>query len=235
MKTPCSPSHSVRRTAAFTLIELLTTVGVIAALAALLLPAVNSARSKADAMQCLSNLRQLHVAYMQEVGDNDGALPWSYDFGKGTSWTEIYAESLGGNWQLADGGAKLASATGCPAQRRKLKLGGNRRTFAINISLTSDNSPIVEPGIPPKLGLFGNPSKTLLFADGPIKSATSTQNVCNSTDKFPDCLHNGRANAAFLDGHAEPLTQQQWNAMKGALPTQLNAVGTPLSIFWLGV
>lgn len=227
-----TPPRPISLRSGFTLIELLATIGIIALLSALLFPAVGKVRGKADAIQCTSNMRQLHLAYMQEVAENDGTLPKSYASGK--SWTELYAESLGGNWQVADGGARMASSTGCPAQIRKLKLGVNRRTLAINIRLT-DNEVAAKGGNPPKLAFFSFPSKTVLFADGPIKSATSTQNVFNPTDKFPDCVHGGKANAFFLDGHVESLTQAEWDAKKGTLPTNPASAGTPLSIFWLGV
>ena len=218
---------------AFTLIELLAVVGVVAVLAALLVPVASKAVGKAEAAQCLSNLRQLHVAYMQEVAENDMTLPFSYYYDLGTSWTEKYAESLGGRGQQADGGAKLAAATGCPSQRKKLRLGANRRTFAINLPLT--DNPITRLGdAPPKLSVFSQPAKTVLFADGPIKSATSTKNGLNASDTV-DTLHAQCANAAFLDGHVEPVKKERWEAMKGALPTKADSAGTEKSIFWLGV
>ena len=51
------------RTSGFTLIELLSSFGVIALLAAMLLPTLSSARESANRTKCLSNLRQLAVAF----------------------------------------------------------------------------------------------------------------------------------------------------------------------------
>ena len=59
---------------AFTLVELLVTISIIGILAALLLPAVNSARESARATQCKSNLRQFGVVMTGRAGQPDGQL-----------------------------------------------------------------------------------------------------------------------------------------------------------------
>lgn len=59
----------------FTLIELLTVVGVIALLAAILLPALQMARSRAQRVNCTSNVRQIGQLLHIYAGDSNDRLP----------------------------------------------------------------------------------------------------------------------------------------------------------------
>ncbi len=81
-------SNRVRRSG-FTLIELLVVIAIIAILAALLLPALSQSRSKAQSIQCRSNLHQLGLCWVLYAGDNQdrlvpnwGVSPWAWI----TSW-----------------------------------------------------------------------------------------------------------------------------------------------------
>ena len=60
---------------AFTLVELLVVIGIIALLIAILLPVLSRARAQANRVACLSNIKQLGTAILMYCNENDGYFP----------------------------------------------------------------------------------------------------------------------------------------------------------------
>ena len=75
---------TVRR--AFTLLELLVVVAVIALLAGLLLPALAGAKAKASGTACLNNLKQLQLCWQMYVDDHDGWVPPNLSLNTNGAW-----------------------------------------------------------------------------------------------------------------------------------------------------
>jgi prepilin-type N-terminal cleavage/methylation domain-containing protein/prepilin-type processing-associated H-X9-DG protein len=69
------PAVSRRKAAGFTLVELLVVIGVIALLISILLPALNRAREAGKRVKCMSNIRQVGMAFLQYTMDNGGRFP----------------------------------------------------------------------------------------------------------------------------------------------------------------
>lgn len=134
-----------RPKAAFSLIELLVVIAAITILAGLLLPALGSAKSQAQKIHCLSNLRQLHLAWQLYADDHRGHLapnghsPLSGLERERPSWVggwldfEERLDNIDARWLMDPGyrhGAKLApylrtsGVFKCPGDKSSVNYGG---------------------------------------------------------------------------------------------------------------
>ncbi len=77
------PRRNHLRSTGFTLIELLVVIAIIAILAAMLLPALARAKAKALQTRCLSNEKQIAIAYLLYVEDSNGFYPSQKGWGAG--------------------------------------------------------------------------------------------------------------------------------------------------------
>ena len=104
-------TNSKKNIAGFTLVELLVVIAIIALLMAVLLPALNKARTQAKRISCLNGLRQLVTAWMVYADNSDSklvnggqaGLPGPYDWVKEPWWcTPLYplptADEVGSGW-----------------------------------------------------------------------------------------------------------------------------------------
>jgi prepilin-type N-terminal cleavage/methylation domain-containing protein/prepilin-type processing-associated H-X9-DG protein len=150
------PTDRSRNQAGFTLIELLVVTSIIASLAALLLPALSRAKTKAQAIQCLNNQRQLALAWRMYAVENGGLLPYATEnFYEATTraatWVTGYLDfdpANRSNWDpaidlerspLRDLGAGNAALWKCPSDRSTLVVSGivkpRLRSQAMNLYL----------------------------------------------------------------------------------------------------
>lgn len=81
---------------AFTLVELLVVIGIIALLISILLPALNAAKSQAHTLKCAANQRTLGQTLHQYANDYKGLIPRDYSHGQQRNifWGEAFAKYL---------------------------------------------------------------------------------------------------------------------------------------------
>jgi len=93
----------------FTLIELLVVIAIIAILAAILLPTLSAARERARGLICLSNTRQLELAWVLYADDHNGQLPYNLVMTAGGSRTNINWVNNVMTWDTSPDNTNLAT------------------------------------------------------------------------------------------------------------------------------
>lgn len=191
-----------RRRAAFTLVELLVAIAVIAILAALLLPTLAKARERARRARCASNLRQIAMASFMYVDDHEHTFPIQPDDG-------VPVLAIGGHGtnfydQLNPYLNQLAIWI-CPSTR---PAPGELMSYHMNGFIIT-TSGFQQSGI-------RQPSDTLLIGES---GGTRWNQAYLRPDQHGDYLydrpqltHNGGGNATFADGHVTWYHDSNWNS-----------------------
>lgn len=206
-------AHSAQR-CRFTLIELLVVVAIIAILASLLLPALQSARAMARGRQCTNNLKQIAIAMNMYAEENGGWAP------NGT-WETPLSTYLG----MAKNAQQfflLCPTKECYATR---KTDGNsfaRINYSCNSGLDDDgtNNHGGSYYWDIKIDNLDDPSNIVLLWDsklfyelyGGANDWSSTFTTGNSTVDLP--RHNDSANIAYVQGNVSAVRQTtglRWN------------------------
>ncbi len=232
-RTTClGEAHRQRRKylAAFTLIELLAVIAIVAMLAALIIPTVNQAIAGSRCVQCLNNLRQIVLATQMYAADHDGELPPSYvrDFSTGetTTW-EAFLWEMGTSFQIQQ----------CPAFRGEAMWSGDKYTgYNYNSSYIGGRvlkrGETILPGSTPSArpSQIRHPSRCALFGDGEYESGANKF----MRSPYPGALdsdaslalggtqgfrHGRKTNVGFADGHVASLIDRYTDTAAFGIPS----------------
>lgn len=235
---PVRPAKRSDVKQAFTLIELLIVIAIIAVLAALLLPVLGRAKQKAYTTACLSNLRQLQFCWQMYAGDHEDIMTpnnFVYHVQVGTTnegtlgedsltWCRSIAPL--DDYPINDQTSLLfrynqnAAIYHCPADQSTVKDNpGKRRNRSYNMSNSIN---MTEADHYRKTTEVPRPTELFVFIDTHEDAIWDATFGVLSLGSYwqdywldvPADRHQQGANVSFVDGHVELW---KWRAKKGNL------------------
>ncbi|MBO5668550.1 MAG: hypothetical protein J6S43_05430, partial [Lentisphaeria bacterium] len=199
---------------------LLVVIAIIANLAAILLPALKSARERGHAASCINNLKQLFMSFNSYVDANDEFYPCRDEVSNGMKWAQSLAKHEGIEVDAADNAwyTKL-DVLFCPKTLKPLHSTAHvayRSGYGVaQFGPTKINSSSGQK----KQSSIVNHSRTVLVGDCTARAdkkygfnyfVNSGSYSESSSDSIIDGKHNRNGNYAFCDGHVEAISKESF-------------------------
>ncbi|MBL7107507.1 MAG: prepilin-type N-terminal cleavage/methylation domain-containing protein [Phycisphaerae bacterium] len=204
---PLTRLRSGHRKTAFTLVELLVVVGIIAILLAILMPSLGKVKATAYRLKCANNLKQIHLAMEMYLGSNDNYFPSAQD---PLSTSPFYWLWMGRGFRsfltpylVENINEENPSVLHCPQDKSEFyentsysySMSFYHSSAQINsASQTSDNYTNPKPPIAQTIFEVAKPSKKIIIGEW-----TSNHQAVSGTDKGWWCSL-GTRNFLFVDG-----------------------------------
>ena len=214
---------------AFALIELMVVIAIIAVLISIFIGGESKVKSRAHRTECISNLRQITLAWQNHPTENDDRLVLNYRPHSATNnapplpWVQGDYHYTYDSVTNADflTNPQLAAFAGtipnprvyrCPAVRHDVQGVPLIRSFGLNQYMGAGTRSETEPDYQTftRLQDVANPSQIFTFLElNPHTICTSMARVPMDTNQadgyfhMPSFLHGGRAAMAFADGHVD--------------------------------
>ncbi|HWL53215.1 MAG TPA: prepilin-type N-terminal cleavage/methylation domain-containing protein [Chthoniobacteraceae bacterium] len=204
-----------QNTNAFSLLELLISIGIVIVLAALALPARSRIRNVLDRQTCMNNLRQIGVVHFRYAADHNGVIPQAYaaDRKPSPQWYWIYSfEGYFPEFPANLVNPGRLSILRSPAVARQSKAAFIVNTYMRVRNATGKDSDLRLAMLPDPAGYILNITGSLGPDDTAVGAATHfgwIQAQPPTAGKSPSFPYDNRANALFADGHVEGLKREQ--------------------------
>jgi len=190
-----SPASRQMKLYSFTLIELLVVIAIIAILAAILLPALNSARERGRSASCISQLKNLNHKLIFYLDANEDFYPYS-------SWNQNAEDWW---WRVMDVWTSAGVSSGeqcqCPSAS------ASEGSFAISARINYGMNYYLGNNTRYKSGQIKSPSSTMIMADTKNNLHPSWGGKGGTSVGEASMRHNTRANMFCADGHADAISE----------------------------
>jgi prepilin-type N-terminal cleavage/methylation domain-containing protein/prepilin-type processing-associated H-X9-DG protein len=205
------------RKGAFTLVELLTVIAIIGILAALLLPALTSAKAKAKRIQCVANLQEIGVAFHIFLHDHDSKLPMEISTNVGGTLEFIQGALLAGgmfdykHFQAISNELSNPALFWCPTDRARSAADFFASLQNVNISYFVGAN--ADYGQPTSI-LAGDRNITNTLGSGSVVQLNGSSGL-----QWTGEMHVSKGNILLADGSVEQLGSAGLQVASAAGPT----------------
>lgn len=193
------------KNAAFTLLELLLSLVIVATLVTLGLTAINQVRGSSNEVICTANFRQIHVGLMNYAGDNAGFLPRNRT--SINAWFQQLFPTYICETKIFH--CREDRAGFAPSSINASRINGKVSYGPVAVDNAEEHE--VSP-FDKRLAAFSQPAVSVLLSEAHVKDCQLAEIWFHNSPSWPSRVayaHRDHANVLFLDGHVSSMLKTE--------------------------